>query len=68
MYRVFNMGIGMAVICAPEDVKKLTGAIPEARVIGEVVKQQGDAQVIIDGAGYRQDKVAWKENSKTKIQ
>jgi phosphoribosylformylglycinamidine cyclo-ligase len=58
MYRVFNMGIGMAVICAPENVKKLTKALPEAKVIGEVVKQKGEAKVIIDGAGYRQDKVA----------
>jgi phosphoribosylformylglycinamidine cyclo-ligase len=58
MYRVFNMGIGMAVICAPENTKKLTGAIPEAKVIGEVVKQQGEARVIIDRIGYRQDKVA----------
>jgi phosphoribosylformylglycinamidine cyclo-ligase len=58
MYRVFNMGIGMAVICAPENVKKLTKALPEAKVIGEVVKQRGAARVIIDGQGYRQDKVA----------
>jgi len=58
MYRVFNMGIGMAVICAPENVKKLTKALPEARVIGEVVKQKGEGRVIIDGQGYRQDKVA----------
>jgi phosphoribosylformylglycinamidine cyclo-ligase len=58
MYRVFNMGIGMAVICAPENVKKITRALPEARVIGEVVKQKGKARVIIDGEGYRQDKVA----------
>ena len=58
MYRVFNMGIGMAVICAPEKVKKLTKALPEARVVGEVVKQKGIARVIIDGEGYRQDKVA----------
>ena len=58
MYRVFNMGIGMAVICAPENVKKLTKAIPEAKVVGEVVKQKGEARVIIDGKGYRQDKVA----------
>jgi phosphoribosylformylglycinamidine cyclo-ligase len=58
MYRVFNMGIGMAVICAPEKVKKLTRAIPEAKVVGEVVRQKGTARVIIDGEGYRQDKVA----------
>jgi phosphoribosylformylglycinamidine cyclo-ligase len=58
MYRVFNMGIGMAVICAPEGLSKLTKALPDARVIGEVVKQRGEARVIIDGKGYRQDKVA----------
>jgi phosphoribosylformylglycinamidine cyclo-ligase len=58
MYRVFNMGVGMAVICAAEDVKKLAKALPGATVIGEVVKQQGAARVIIDGQGYRQDKVA----------
>jgi phosphoribosylformylglycinamidine cyclo-ligase len=58
MYRVFNMGIGMAVVCAPEKVKKLTRALPETQVVGEVVKQKGKARVIIDGKGYRQDKVA----------
>jgi phosphoribosylformylglycinamidine cyclo-ligase len=58
MYRVFNMGIGMAVICAPEQVKKLVKALPGSSVIGEVVKQKGEARVIIDGKGYRQDKVA----------
>jgi phosphoribosylformylglycinamidine cyclo-ligase len=58
MYKVYNMGIGMAVICAPENVSKLTKALPEAKVIGEVVKQRGEARVIIDGKGYRQDKVA----------
>jgi phosphoribosylformylglycinamidine cyclo-ligase len=58
MYRVFNMGIGMAVVCAPENVKKLTGALKEAKVVGEVVKQKGEARVIIDSKGYRQDKVA----------
>jgi phosphoribosylformylglycinamidine cyclo-ligase len=58
MYRVFNMGIGMAVICAPENVKKLTRDLPGAKVVGEVVKQKGEARVIIGGRGYRQDKVA----------
>ncbi len=58
MYRVFNMGIGMAVVCAPESVKKLTKALPGAKVVGEVIRQKGEARVIIDGQGYRQDKVA----------
>jgi len=45
---VFNMGIGMAVFCAPENVDQVTQALPEAKVIGEVVKQAGKARVIIN--------------------
>ena len=49
MYRVFNMGIGMVVICSPQDAKQLIKQLPEARVIGEVVKQVGKARVVIQG-------------------
>jgi len=48
MYRVFNMGIGMVVICSPENVDQFTKALPEAKIIGEVVKPVGKARVIID--------------------
>ena len=48
MYRVFNMGIGMVLICAPDDVSELMGKLPEAKVIGEVVKRAGEARVVID--------------------
>ena len=48
MYRVFNMGIGMAVVCSPSDADQLIQALPEAKVIGEVVKQRGKARVVID--------------------
>jgi len=47
MYRVFNMGIGMVVICSPRDADQLTQALPEARIIGEVLKQRGEARVVI---------------------
>jgi len=47
MYRVFNMGIGMVVICSSENVDQFTKALPEAKVIGEVVEQAGKARVII---------------------
>ena len=47
MYRVFNMGIGMVVICSPENVTQLTEALSGAQVIGEVVKQEGERRVII---------------------
>jgi phosphoribosylformylglycinamidine cyclo-ligase len=48
MYRVFNMGIGMVVVCAPPNASKITKALPEAKVIGEVVKAVGDKRVIIE--------------------
>jgi phosphoribosylformylglycinamidine cyclo-ligase len=48
MYRVFNMGIGMVVVCSPDEVTMVTKALPEAKVIGEVVKQKGEARVVID--------------------
>jgi len=48
MYRVFNMGIGMVIICSPENADQLTKQLPEAKVIGEVVKQEGKAGVIIE--------------------
>lgn len=34
MYRVFNMGIGLVLIVAPEDVEQAQFALPEAVVIG----------------------------------
>jgi phosphoribosylformylglycinamidine cyclo-ligase len=48
MYHVFNMGIGMAIICSTNSVANITRALPEAKVIGEVVRQVGKARVIID--------------------
>ncbi len=57
MYQVFNMGIGIVVACALKDVTFISKALPKARVVGEVVKQHGEARVIIDDTGYRQDKV-----------
>ncbi len=47
MYRVFNMGIGMVVICSPRDAGQLTQALPQSKIIGEVVKQRGEARVVI---------------------
>jgi len=48
MYRVFNMGVGMVVFCAVGEVSKFTETLPEAKVIGEVVKQEGKERVIIE--------------------
>ncbi len=47
MYRIFNMGIGMVLICSPEKVDHLTKALPEAKVIGEITEQKGETRVVI---------------------
>jgi len=47
MYRVFNMGIGMVLICSPDNADRLIKALPEAKIIGEVVKQKEKARVVI---------------------
>lgn len=47
MYQVFNMGIGMVVICAPEQEKTVKGALPGARVIGKVVPATAAGKVIL---------------------
>lgn len=51
MYRVFNMGIGMAIVCSPADVSKFAAALPEVTVIGEIIKAEGEQRVIIDQRG-----------------
>ena len=38
MFRVFNMGLGMVLVCAPERVEEVRGLVPEARIVGEVTK------------------------------
>jgi phosphoribosylformylglycinamidine cyclo-ligase len=48
MYRVFNMGIGMVIICAPDSVASVKKQLPETKVIGEVVKQKDRARVILE--------------------
>jgi len=47
MYHVFNMGIGMVIICANKTASRFTQALPSAKIIGQVVPQTGDNRVII---------------------
>jgi phosphoribosylformylglycinamidine cyclo-ligase len=47
MYHVFNMGIGMVIICANETVSRLAQALPLAKVIGWVVPQAGENRVTV---------------------
>ena len=48
MFRVFNMGLGMVLVCSPKKVEELREAVPEARVVGEVVVQNGEQRVTIE--------------------
>ena len=41
MYEVFNMGIGLVLMVAPDAVAEIQHAIPEARRIGEIVADTG---------------------------
>jgi phosphoribosylformylglycinamidine cyclo-ligase len=40
MYRVFNMGIGMILICDPADSAGLLKKLPDSNIIGEIVKRK----------------------------
>lgn len=48
MYRVFNMGIGMVIICSSDELGKITKALPQARVIGEIVKAKGEERTTVN--------------------
>jgi phosphoribosylformylglycinamidine cyclo-ligase len=48
MYHVFNMGVGMVVVCSPEKVSALQQQAPELAVIGEVTRQAGEERIIIE--------------------
>jgi phosphoribosylformylglycinamidine cyclo-ligase len=41
MYRVFNMGAGIVLAVAPEDIDRVRAQLPESWVIGEVVDGRG---------------------------
>ncbi|MBE9514075.1 MAG: phosphoribosylformylglycinamidine cyclo-ligase [Chloroflexi bacterium] len=47
MYRVFNMGIGMTVVCSNKNATKISEAVPQARLIGEIAKAKQGKKVII---------------------
>ena len=48
MYRVFNMGVGMVIFAGPSKVPSLIKAMPEAKIIGEVVADTGTGRVNIE--------------------
>mgnify|MGYP001063587004 CR=1 FL=1 len=48
MYQVFNMGIGMTIVCPPQQVAKIVSVLPQAKVIGEIIKRKDKERVIIN--------------------
>jgi len=47
MYRVFNMGLGMVIVCDGSRADEAISLAPEARVVGEVVLATDDRRVIL---------------------
>jgi phosphoribosylformylglycinamidine cyclo-ligase len=47
MYQVFNMGIGMTIVCSTHQIAKITSVLPQAKVIGEIIKREDEERVII---------------------
>jgi len=48
MYRVFNMGVGLAIVCSTLQVAKIVSILPQAKAIGEIIKAGDEERVIIN--------------------
>jgi len=48
MYRVFNMGIGLAIICSAQQVAKIASILPQAKAVGEIIEAVDEERVIIN--------------------
>lgn len=47
MFTVFNMGIGLALVCDPGDADDLIRDVPTANIIGELIRNDGEPTVVI---------------------
>ena len=47
MYRVFNMGLGMVLVCGRGAVAEVTAMAPGALVVGEVAPSGGAERVVL---------------------
>ena len=48
MFRVFNMGLGMVLVCSPDRVGEIQATLPEARVVGQVQGQTVAERVVVE--------------------
>ena len=51
MFRVFNMGVGMAIVIGSDDAESVRQDVPGSWELGRVVEQARDAPVSFVGAG-----------------
>lgn len=47
MYRVYNMGLGLVLVCDKARAEDVMSLLPEARVVGEVTDARGDRRVVL---------------------
>ena len=48
MYRVYNMGLGMVVVCDPDEVNAILASVEGSVFAGEVIVEMGGGRVLID--------------------
>ena len=48
MYRVFNMGLGMVIVCVPEKASRILKNVPSAKIVGELKQRSSDNRVTIE--------------------
>ncbi len=48
MYEVFNMGIGMTIVCSPRQVARIVAILPQTKVIGEIITGRDKERVIME--------------------
>ncbi len=46
MWRTFNMGLGLVIVIRPESLKTALKALPEAKVVGEIVEGKHEVEII----------------------
>ncbi|MBI2787537.1 MAG: phosphoribosylformylglycinamidine cyclo-ligase [Elusimicrobia bacterium] len=46
MWRTFNMGLGLVIVIRPESLKAALKALPEAKVVGEIVEGKHEVEII----------------------
>jgi phosphoribosylformylglycinamidine cyclo-ligase len=47
MYRVFNMGIGMTIVCSGDDLGRISEALPQAKILGDIAKAKSEERIVI---------------------